>query len=336
MARNNPPEQPLSASPGSLSASPASPPLAPALAAAADTSSLDVTTVLREATAALRWAAWTGADSVAWERAPVPARAPRQATPAAPQPTERPALRERRPARPKRDTVPTAQAPGATDLPSQAQAPSAHGARARPPATSGPAPSAPGAADQRARLAALHARVGPCQRCELHRARRSVVHGVGDPDARLLVVGAGPYDDEDGAGTPFAGEDGALLDRMLAAMGLRREEVFLTGLVRCRVPGTRGATHPAVPSAALSSCTPFLRTELQIVQPEAVLLLGDDPAQFLLRSAGVAVSRGRWHALLNIPTRATWGLSTMRLQTSRKREAWEDLQAVMAKLGLRR
>ena len=185
--------------------------------------------------------------------------------------------------------------------------------------------------DRQARIATLHARIGACERCELSRHRRHIVHGVGPLDARLLLVGAGPLADEDGAGTPFAGEDGALLDRMLAAMGLDRDRVFLTGLVRCHLH------DGADPSAtALQRCTPFLRTEIDTVRPEAIVLLGEAASRFLLKQPGVAAARGRWHTLLGTPTLATWGLPILRQQPRRKREVWQDLQAVMTRLGLPR
>lgn len=181
------------------------------------------------------------------------------------------------------------------------------------------------------RISALHARIGDCERCELSRRRRHIVHGVGALDARLVIIGSGPYDDEDGAGQPFAGDDGALLDRMLAAMGLRRSEVFLTGLVRCHL----GANQEP-DGAELTSCTPFLRTELTTISPEVVVLMGDAASRFLLKQPGVAKARGRWHTLLKLPTLATWGLPTLRQQPHRKREVWHDLQLVMKRLGLER
>ncbi|MCO4763781.1 MAG: uracil-DNA glycosylase [Myxococcales bacterium] len=147
-------------------------------------------------------------------------------------------------------------------------------------------------------------------------------------DAKVAFIGAGPLADEDGSGMPFAGADGALLDRMLTAMGLDRSQVFVTNLVRCRVSETSG------PSAeALRSCTPFLRTELATVRPELVVLLGDEASQFLLKQTGVAGARGRWHTLLGIPARVTWGLPLLRHQPARKRDVWQDLQTVMARMN---
>lgn len=157
------------------------------------------------------------------------------------------------------------------------------------------------------------------------------MHGVGPLDARLLFVGSGPYAAEDGAGQPFAGEDGVLFDRMLGAMGLRRAEVYVTGLVRCHLSSLDNLSRDA-----LAQCTPFLRTELDTVQPEVVVLMGDAASRFLLRQPDVAVARGRWHTLLGIPTIATWGLPILRQQPSRKGDVWQDLQTVMARLGLQK
>ncbi len=249
--------------------------------------------LLEEARAALRWAAWSGADAVAFERFATPALT--MASQAAPPP------------------------------PTRADAPT--------PAAAAPRRPNPGLAltDRQTRIATLHARIGDCERCELNRHRRHIVHGVGPLNARLLLIGAGPLADEDGAGTPFAGEDGALLDRMLAAMGLDRDRVFLTGLVRCHL---HDGADPA--DTALQRCTPFLRTEIDTVRPEVIVLLGEAASRFLLKQPGVAAARGRWHTLLGTPTLATWGLPILRQQPRRKREVWQDLQTVMARLGLPR
>ena len=186
--------------------------------------------------------------------------------------------------------------------------------------------------DGAAQLAALQARIAGCQRCELHSGRTQIVFGSGPAPARLMIVGAGPGATEDAAGRLWQGEAGALLDRMLGAMGLFRAEVYLSSLVMCRLPDGQA------PSAdALKSCTPFLRSQLVAVAPDAVLVLGEPAARFLMHDGGpMAALRGRWWPLLDRPAITSHSLQAVLADATLKRESWSDLQQVMARLGLRR
>jgi DNA polymerase len=171
------------------------------------------------------------------------------------------------------------------------------------------------------------ARIAACQRCELAANRIQPVPGEGNPRARLFLIGTGPGAEDDRAGRPWQGEAGALLDRMLAAIGLTRAEVFLSTLVKCRLPADG---RPGVSS--LAACTPFLRTQLEAVSPAAVLLLGEPAARFLLR-ADLASLHGSWHELLGLATLATWAPEDLLADPGRKRQAWADLQRLRDRLA---
>ena len=195
----------------------------------------------------------------------------------------------------------------------------------------GPAHAPPG--DPAARLAALRGgALADCRACKLHGGRRNVVFGVGDPSARVMFVGEGPGADEDRLGEPFVGRSGELLDRIIAAMGLSRAEVYIANIVKCRPPGNRDPEPDEV-----AACEPYLQEQIRIVQPEAVVALGKVAAVTLLRvDTSLAQLRGRWHTYEGIPLRATYHPSFLLRQPDMKRAAWQDVQAVMERLGLER
>ncbi len=180
-------------------------------------------------------------------------------------------------------------------------------------------------------LERLRARVTGCTRCSHAACRTQIVFGQGSPRARVLIVGDAPGVAEDGAGQPFQGEAGALLDKMLGAIGLQRSEVWLTTIALCRppVPGV-------VDTAAIAACSPYLRTQLEAIRPQAVLLMGEAAAQFLLkRPLPLADLRGQWARVLDRPTLATWPPEALLANPAKKREAWADLQLLQKALQAR-
>ena len=191
---------------------------------------------------------------------------------------------------------------------------------------------APGA-DPAERLAAL--RTGPladCRACKLHRGRRQVVFGVGDPSARILFVGEGPGANEDRLGEPFVGKAGQLLDRIIEAMGLARSDVYIANIVKCRPPDNRDPEPDEV-----AACEPYLQQQIRIVRPEVLVALGRVAAVTLLRTeTSLSRLRGRWHTYEGIPLRATYHPAFLLRQPDMKRNAWQDVQAVMERLGLKR
>ncbi len=168
-----------------------------------------------------------------------------------------------------------------------------------------------------------------CKRCPLAATRTNVVYGEGDPHAKLMFIGEGPGADEDRLGRPFVGRAGQLLDKMIAAMKFRREEVYIANVVKCRPPGNRVPT----PEEA-ARCIGYLERQIKFIRPEVIVLLGATAATFLLdRREGITKLRGIWQEYDGIPVMPTFHPAFLLRQESAKREAWHDLQLVMAKLG---
>ena len=187
-------------------------------------------------------------------------------------------------------------------------------------------------ADRGAALGALQAEIGDCTRCPLaYAGRRKVVFGDGDPAARLMFVGEGPGADEDESGVPFVGKAGQLLNNMINAMGLKREQVYIANVVKCRPPANR------VPEPVeANTCDPFLLRQMDIVQPQVVVALGATAAMYLLGvKQSLASLRGQWHSCRGAKLAVTYHPAFLLRDPRQKGEAWKDLQMVMAELGLK-
>jgi len=171
-----------------------------------------------------------------------------------------------------------------------------------------------------------------CTRCALCHGRTNIVFGVGNPSARLMFIGEGPGADEDARGEPFVGRAGALLDRMIVAMGLRREDVYIANVVKCRPPNNR---DPEL--AEVATCMPFLRAQIAAVAPEVIVALGRVAVQALFGDVTIRITsaRGTWRALGDIPVMPTLHPAHLLREPSRKRVVWEDLQEVMRRLDTR-
>jgi uracil-DNA glycosylase family 4 len=180
-----------------------------------------------------------------------------------------------------------------------------------------------------------------CRRCVIGAQRRNNVYGEGDPCARLMVVGEGPGETEDELGRPFVGRAGQLLDRMLAAIDLPREAVYICNTVKCRptLPGPRGPRNRAPDPEEMANCRPFLDRQIEIVGPDVILALGSPAAKsFLGRDFQITKMRGRWYAGPNgVPLMVTFHPAYVLRQTGGEIEAvkrlvWNDLKAVRTKL----
>ena len=187
------------------------------------------------------------------------------------------------------------------------------------------------AAQRAAALEAVREEVGDCTRCPLaYAGRHKIVFADGDPNATLMFVGEGPGADEDVQGLPFVGKAGQLLNNMIAAMGLKREEVYIANIVKCRPPGNRTPEF-----AEASTCSQFLLKQIDIVRPKVIVALGSTAATYLL---GVRQSlsslRGRWHSTRGAKLAVTYHPAFLLRDPRQKVEAWKDLQMVMAELGL--
>lgn len=181
-------------------------------------------------------------------------------------------------------------------------------------------------------LQAVRDLIGDCTRCPLaYAGRRNIVFGDGDPKARLLFVGEGPGADEDSTGLPFVGKAGQLLNNMIAAMGLRRDQVYIANIVKCRPPANR-APEPA----EANTCSPFLLEQIDIVRPQVIVALGSTAATYLLGVKQTLASlRGTWHTCRGARVAVTYHPAYLLRDPSQKGEAWKDLQRVMVELGLK-
>lgn len=181
----------------------------------------------------------------------------------------------------------------------------------------------PAAADSGgAAFGGLRSEVLGCTRCRLAESRRTVVFGEGDRSADLLVVGEAPGVEEDRSGRPFVGPAGQLLDKMLAAIGFRREEVFICNVLKCRPPNNRDPLGDEV-----ASCRPYLRRQVELIQPKAICAFGRFAAQTLLTTeASLSRLRGSTHDFMGIPLVATYHPAALLRNTQWKRPTWEDLK----------
>jgi len=193
-----------------------------------------------------------------------------------------------------------------------------------------PAPVAAPAVE-RPGLDAVRADLGDCQRCKLAPHRTRLVFGVGDPGARLVFVGEAPGADEDAKGEPFVGRAGQLLTEIITkGMKLRREDVYICNLIKCRPPGNRNPEPDEV-----AECEPFLVRQLQAIGPEVIVALGKFAAQTLLRSTTpISQLRGRWFDYHGIMLMPTFHPAYLLRNPGEKRVVWEDVQKVMRILGL--
>lgn len=204
-----------------------------------------------------------------------------------------------------------------------------HRATAPTPAAPHPPAAAP-AGTCAARLAELRGAVQSCTKCRLHEERRQVVFGEGNPEAEVLFVGEAPGAVEDQTGRPFVGPAGQLLDRILnAAMGLRREEVYIANVNKCRPPGNRDPQPDEV-----AACLPYLTEQIRAIRPRVIVALGRVAAHNLLgRTDSLRQLRGQELAFEGIPVVATYHPAALLRDASLKADTWEDVKRVNRMLG---
>src|SRR5271166_1588394 len=202
----------------------------------------------------------------------------------------------------------------------------------------------PTADDREAKLRVILNDIGPnCQRCKLARlGRKQVVFGTGDPNAELMFIGEGPGADEDEQGLPFVGRAGQLLNNMITAMGLKREQVYIANIVKCRPPGNRTPERDEC-----DTCWPFLMRQIRVVRPKVIVALGATAAKNLLAvNDSMASLRGRFYDFspprtltdtdepFDCKLAVTYHPAFLLRDPRQKAEAWKDLQMVMKYLGL--
>ena len=193
--------------------------------------------------------------------------------------------------------------------------------------TNDPVPSQPAAvfASPAEALVAIRQDLGECTRCKLHGlGRRQIVFGVGDPAADLMFVGEGPGADEDIQGEPFVGRAGQLLTKIIEAIGLRREDVYIANVIKCRPPGNRNPEPDEV-----EQCEPFLFRQIDAIKPKVIVALGKFAAQSLLRTTDpITRLRGREYKYRDAILIPTYHPAYLLRTPSAKRDVWEDMKRV--------
>ncbi|APG26502.1 DNA polymerase [Syntrophotalea acetylenivorans] len=177
-------------------------------------------------------------------------------------------------------------------------------------------------------LEEISADLGDCQRCGLSKGRNHIVFGAGNASARLVLVGEAPGRDEDLQGLPFVGEAGRLLERILFAMGFKREDVYICNVQKCRPPKNRDPLPEEI-----AACVPFLQRQLAALQPQVIVTLGRFAAQTLLdTSQPISSLRGHWQSYEGIAVLPTYHPAFLLRNPAAKREVWEDMKQVMSRL----
>ena len=168
-----------------------------------------------------------------------------------------------------------------------------------------------------------------CNKCRLCQTRTNVVPGEGNPEARIMFIGEGPGRDEDLQGRPFVGRSGELLTRMIRAIGLEREQVYICNVVKCRPPQNR---NPEPDEAA--ACLNYLRAQVALVRPKVIVLLGKIACRYTLQQEiSVMRDHGKWFERKGVWFMPTYHPSALLRDPSKKREAWDDFQKIRDKLS---
>lgn len=182
-----------------------------------------------------------------------------------------------------------------------------------------------------AQLDVISSEVAACTRCKLHTTRTNTVFARGNPNAELCFVGEGPGEQEDAKGEPFVGASGKLLDKMIAAMGYGRDEVYICNVVKCRPPGNR-KPEPG----EIAACRPYLVEQIEFVKPRVIVALGATAMKGLIgTNDGIMKLRGTWKMYREIPLMPTFHPAYLLRVPERKADAWDDLIAVCDRLGRR-
>lgn len=195
-----------------------------------------------------------------------------------------------------------------------------------------PAPQQPSTVNGQppADLTAIRSDIGDCTRCKLHGlGRRQIVFGVGNPNADLMFVGEAPGADEDVQGVPFVGRAGQLLTKIIEAIGLSRDEVYIANVIKCRPPGNRNPEPDEI-----AECEPFLLRQIESIQPKVIVALGTFAAQALLKSdLPISRLRGTFHDYHGAKLLPTFHPAYLLRSPDRKRDVWEDMKKVRAMLA---
>lgn len=220
-------------------------------------------------------------------------------------------------------TSPSAEASPAPEAAPTDSRPAAAATREAPPPEAGSAVEAP-AASKRADLEAMSREVAGCTRCPLAKTRNQTVFGEGNPDSDLMLIGEAPGAEEDRTGRPFVGKAGQLLTKILAAIGLERDEVFIANVLKCRPPGNRNPGPDEV-----ACCFPFLAAQIETVRPRVICTLGAPATRTVLQTErGIGAMRGRTHDYEGIVVVPTYHPAYLLRNPADKVKTWHDIQLV--------
>jgi uracil-DNA glycosylase family 4 len=185
------------------------------------------------------------------------------------------------------------------------------------------------AEERKRRLQQLEGESRGCELCSLCKTRQKVVFGSGDPDADLMFIGEGPGAEEDRQGLPFVGRAGELLTKIIQAIGLERDDVYIANIVKCRPPGNRDPQPDEV-----AACRRYLEQQIDLIGPKVIVLLGRVAAQTLLgNDLTLAKMRDQWHRVRGVEARVTYHPAALLRNASFKRPTWEDMQVVRDRLA---
>lgn len=180
-------------------------------------------------------------------------------------------------------------------------------------------------------LEEIRAEMGACRRCKLHSGATRLVFGEGSPHAALMFIGEAPGEEEDRQGLPFVGAAGQLLNNLLHKLGLRREEVYITNVVKSRPPGNRDPEPDEI-----AACLPFLKKQIKAIQPRVIVTLGKIATQALMNTREpITRIRGRWHKYDDVRVMPTFHPSYLLRFPKERHKTWEDMQLVMEYLASR-
>ncbi|MBQ2984886.1 MAG: uracil-DNA glycosylase [Clostridia bacterium] len=173
----------------------------------------------------------------------------------------------------------------------------------------------------------LYQSIDGCRGCRLCEKRTNIVIGEGDPNACIMFIGEGPGHDEDISGRPFVGRAGQLLDKMIEAIGLKREEVYIANIVKCRPPGNRTPEQNEA-----EACLPYLRAQFALIRPRIIVLLGATAARYIYdENVRITRDRGKWKHSKGVWILPTYHPAALLRDESKKREAWEDMKKLRQK-----
>jgi DNA polymerase len=179
-------------------------------------------------------------------------------------------------------------------------------------------------------LEVIRGDIGDCRRCKLASGRKNIVYGAGSGRARLVFVGEGPGHDEDVQGQPFVGAAGQLLTRIIQAMGLSRESVYICNIIKCRPPGNRNPQPDEI-----DACSPFLKRQLKSIAPDFICALGSFAAQTLLQTTTpISRLRGRFYDCMGAKLLPTYHPAYLLRNPEQKRAVWEDMKLLMKAMSL--